>query len=172
MMVRLSPLISEGNIMQRLKYLAAGALVVATGALAGCDTMSHAWNSTKDVVGLGSTKTVHTAMNAAQETKPNKSNGTGTADLTLDTNSKLLTWNVSYTGLTGAATAAHIHGPAAAGVDAPPVINLAPSGMSNPLQGSVTLTDAQVADLMAGKYYINVHTAQNKGGEIRGQITP
>ena len=42
---------------------------------------------------------------------------------------------------------------------------------SSPVEGSATLTDAQAADLMAGKYYINIHTAANPGGEIRGQVT-
>jgi hypothetical protein len=40
-----------------------------------------------------------------------------------------------------------------------------------PAEGSATLTDAQAADLMAGKYCVNVHTAANPGGEIRGQVT-
>jgi len=158
--------------MTRRKYLAVGILVVASGALAGCDTITGWWNGAKDLVGLGNTKTVHAALTAAQEVPATKSTGVGTADLTLDTSSKLLTWNVSYSGLSGAATAAHIHGPAAAGANAGVVINLASSGISNPLQGSMTLTDAQVADLLAGKYYVNLHTAQNKGGEVRGQITP
>lgn len=159
--------------MQRVTNLAAGALLVATGALAGCDTMESAWTGMKNMVGLGSsTKTITTALNAAQENPANKSAGTGTAELTLDSSTKQLTWNVSYSGLTGAATAAHIHGPAGPGANAGVVINLAPSGMGNPLKGETTLTDAQVADFMAGKYYVNVHTAQNKAGEIRGQITP
>jgi hypothetical protein len=46
------------------------------------------------------------------------------------------------------------------------------SGVSNPIEGSTTLTDAQMADLTAGKDYVNIHTAENKGGEIRGQIKP
>ena len=42
--------------------------------------------------------------------------------------------------------------------------------MASPIKGSATLTDAQAADLQAGKYYVNIHTAANKGGEIRGQV--
>jgi hypothetical protein len=46
-----------------------------------------------------------------------------------------------------------------------------PNATSSPAEGSAVLTDEQAADLTAGKYYINVHTAANPGGEIRGQVT-
>ncbi len=45
-----------------------------------------------------------------------------------------------------------------------------PNATASPVEGSATLTDAQAADLVAGKYYINIHTAANPGGEIRGQV--
>jgi hypothetical protein len=41
---------------------------------------------------------------------------------------------------------------------------------ASPIKGSATLNDAQAADLMAGRWYFNIHTAANKGGEIRGQV--
>jgi CHRD domain len=44
--------------------------------------------------------------------------------------------------------------------------------MASPIKGSKVLTAAQEADLEAGKYYVNIHTAANKGGEIRGQLMP
>ena len=48
-----------------------------------------------------------------------------------------------------------------------------PGGVKKgPMTGTATLTDAQITDLLAGKYYVNVHTEQNKGGEIRGQLYP
>ncbi|TIW91192.1 CHRD domain-containing protein, partial [Mesorhizobium sp.] len=75
---------------------------------------------------------------------------------------------VKYSGLSGPAVAAHIHGPADMGANADPVIPL--KKLKSPIKGSATLTDAQAADLEAGKYYVNVHTAKNKDGEIRGQI--
>ncbi len=43
-------------------------------------------------------------------------------------------------------------------------------GAEAPITGSATLTDAQLADLEAGRLYVNIHTAANPGGEIRGQI--
>jgi hypothetical protein len=72
--------------------------------------------------------------------------------------------------LTGPASAAHFHGPAVAGSNAGVVIPFASA--ASPIEGQATLTPLQVADLMAGKWYANVHTATNKGGEIRGQMIP
>jgi hypothetical protein len=90
--------------------------------------------------------------------------------VTYDTQTKQLKWKVSYSGLSGPATAAHFHGPAEPGKNAGvmiPIQNIATS----PAEGSATLTDAQAADLMGGRLYVNVHTAANPGGEIRGQVT-
>ncbi|MBC7681969.1 MAG: CHRD domain-containing protein [Ferruginibacter sp.] len=109
-------------------------------------------------------------MSAAQEVPATASTGTGTAEAWLNKDTNLLTWKVSFTGLTGPATAAHFHGPAPAGSNAGVVVPF--SGTTSPLEGQATLTPAQAADLLAGKWYANVHTAANKGGEIRGQLTP
>ena len=109
------------------------------------------------------------ALDAKSEVPPTDTKGTGTVTATYDTTSKKLTWKGSYTDLTGPATAAHFHGPAEAGKNAGVAVPIAPA--TSPLEGSATLTDAQAADLMAGKWYVNVHTAANKGGEIRGQLT-
>jgi hypothetical protein len=108
-------------------------------------------------------------LDGKSEVPPNSSAGTGTADIDYDPATKKLTWKVTYSGLTGPATAAHFHGPAELGKNsgvAVPIPNIA----SSPAEGSATLTDAQAADLLAGKYYVNVHTAANPGGEIRGQV--
>lgn len=97
------------------------------------------------------------------------SSGKGAGTFTYDPATKALTYTVTYEGLTGPAMAAHIHGPAEPGANAGPVVPF-PSATS-PIAGTVTLTDVQAAELAAGKYYVNVHTAANRGGEIRGQIT-
>jgi len=97
------------------------------------------------------------------------SSGKGAGTFKYDPGTHVLTYNVTYEGLSGPAVAAHIHGPAGPGENAPPVVPFA-SAVS-PITGTATLTDAQAADLAAGKWYVNVHTAANKGGEIRGQIT-
>jgi hypothetical protein len=109
-------------------------------------------------------------LNGAAEVPANEAKGAGTAEVNFDTTSKMLTWKLSYSGLTGPATAGHFHGPAEPGKNAGvavPITNIA----NSPVEGSATLTDAQAADLIAGKYYVNVHTAANPGGEIRGQVT-
>jgi len=95
--------------------------------------------------------------------------GKGTADIDYDAASKKLSWKVTYTGLSGPATAAHFHGPAGA-ADKAGVAVAIPNAGTSPVEGSATLTDAQAADLTAGKYYVNIHTAANPGGEIRGQV--
>jgi hypothetical protein len=97
------------------------------------------------------------------------STGAGSGTFTLDPATKVLTYHVEYANLSGPAMAAHIHGPADPGANAPPVVPFASA--ANPIDGTATLTDAQIADLKAGKWYVNVHTAANRGGEIRGQIT-
>lgn len=97
------------------------------------------------------------------------SSGKGTGAFTFDPETKTLTYTVEHEGLSGPAMAAHIHGPADPGGSAGVAVPFADA--ASPITGTATLTDAQVADLQAGKYYVNVHTAANRGGEIRGQIT-
>jgi hypothetical protein len=109
-------------------------------------------------------------LNGASEVPPNDTKGTGAVTATYDTATKKFTYTATYSGLTGAATAAHFHGPAAAGVNAPPVVPIAPTALASPIKGDATLTDAQAADLQSGKWYFNVHTAAHGPGEIRGQL--
>ena len=134
--------------------LAAGALVVA-----GCGMMGSSGAM------MGNTMTV--PMTGANEAPPNASTGTGTAKVDLDGN--VLKWTVTYSGTTGPVTAGHFHGPAMAGANAGVVVPFA-GPVSSPITGTATLTAAQVADLKAGLWYVNLHTAANPGGELRGQV--
>ncbi|MBR1129976.1 CHRD domain-containing protein [Bradyrhizobium iriomotense] len=109
-------------------------------------------------------------LDGKAEVPANASSGTGTAELDYDAASKKLSWTVNYSGLSGPATAAHFHGPAEAGKNAGVAVPI-PNAATSPVKGEATLTDAQAADLLGGKYYINIHTAANPGGEIRGQVT-
>jgi hypothetical protein len=108
-------------------------------------------------------------LSSASEVPPVTSTGKGTATASLDTTTKTLTWTVTYSGLSGPATAGHIHGPAAPGANAGVLVPFT-GDLASPIKGSATLTDAQISDLEAGRTYINLHTADNKGGEIRGQL--
>jgi hypothetical protein len=119
---------------------------------------------------FAATETFSADLKAASEVPANDSKGAGTLTATYDTASKKLTYTASYKDLTGPATMAHFHGPADAKTNAGvvvPVKEMTPMT----LKGEATLTDAQAADLEAGKWYFNIHTEKNKGGEIRGQVT-
>ena len=108
------------------------------------------------------------SLSGKSEVPANTTAGTGEVTVTYDTATKKLTWKGSYSGLTGPATAAHFHGPAPPGKNAGVMIPISPNGPS--FEGSATLNDAQAKALMDGDMYVNVHTAANKGGEIRGQL--
>ena len=111
-------------------------------------------------------------LDSASEVPPNNSAGKGTADIDYDAAAKKLSWKLTYSGLSGNATAAHFHGPAEAGKNAGVAIWISEKGkpFESPFKGSATLTDAQAADLQNGLWYVNVHTAANPGGEVRGQL--
>lgn len=119
---------------------------------------------------LAATEHFHADMAGPSEVPANTTAGTGTVDATLDTATKKLAYTVTWSNLTGPATMAHIHGPAPAGKNAGVIVPLGDSPTS-PITGSATLTDAQIAALENGMYYVNVHTDTHKGGEIRGQLT-
>ena len=107
-------------------------------------------------------------LKGSTEVPPVQTSAAGTADITYDSASKSLSWTIEHSGLSGDVTAAHFHGPAAVGVNAPPVV---PLDLSAVAKGSATLDDAQAKDLTEGRWYLNLHTAVNPDGEIRGQVT-
>jgi hypothetical protein len=121
-------------------------------------------------IGSAAAETAVVVLTAADEVPANTSPGKGEANVDYDKASKKLTYKLTYSGLTGDATAAHFHGPAAPGANAGVVIPIGSGAPASPTEGSATLTDAQAADLLAGKWYVNVHTKANPGGEIRGQV--
>ena len=115
------------------------------------------------------TVTFKANLSGASEVPANSSKGTGTVTANYDTSTKQLSYTVDYSGLSGPATAAHFHGPGAAGQNAGVAAAIA-APLASPIKGSVAVNDAQQNDLMSGKWYVNIHTAANKGGELRGQL--
>jgi len=109
-------------------------------------------------------------LKASAEVPPKDSAGMGTLTATLNTETNELTYNIEFSGLTGPAVAAHFHGPAAEGANAGPQVPIKGSPVTSPIHGKATLTPEQAKDLLDGKWYFNLHTAANPGGEIRGQI--
>lgn len=107
-----------------------------------------------------------TTVNAAQEVPTNGSTATGTAQLVFNATTNVLSWHIAYSGVT--ATASHFHGPAGPGINAGVQVNV---GTANPAIGSATLSAAQAADLLSGKWYYNVHSTAFPAGEIRGDIS-
>ena len=114
------------------------------------------------------TITFNAKLDAASEVPASASTGSGSVAASFDTGTKTLAWTGSFSGLTGDATAAHFHGPAVTGANSAVAVPIA--SFKSPFTGTAPLTDAQVADLFAGKWYVNIHTAKFPNGEIRGQL--
>lgn len=114
------------------------------------------------------------AITSAQEVPANASAATGSMNVSYDKTTKALVISASWTNLTAAPVAAHIHGPAARGNNAGVKVDFhdnvtAATGNFNrtiTVDGSTIKEDS----LLAGFYYFNIHTPENPGGEIRGQI--
>lgn len=113
--------------------------------------------------------TFSTQMTGMNEVPPVATAATGRVDAVLNKNTRLFRWKMSFAGLSGPATAGHFHGPALIGANARVALPLN-TPVSSPQEGHATLTPAQAADLLAGKWYANIHTAAHPAGEIRGQM--
>jgi predicted secreted protein with PEFG-CTERM motif len=112
------------------------------------------------------------SLDGSQEVPPVDTDGTGSATMEFDPSSNELSWSIEFSGLSGPATAAHFHGPAAAGANAGVQVNIGEvSGLVSPMEGSAVLTSEQASSLLEGQLYINIHTEANPDGEIRGQVS-
>jgi hypothetical protein len=113
-------------------------------------------------------------LSGAAQVPPVSTSGTGTADLTYDPTTRMLTWSVTFSGLSSPVTMAHFHGPAPAGKNSGVQIWISTKGTAptSPITGSATLTPAQATMLMDDEMYINVHSQDHPAGEIRGQVIP
>jgi hypothetical protein len=145
--------------MKTRTFLSLGVMAAAMG-LGMCGTVLAA-----DSTAFGA------KLSGANEVPANASPGSGTLEASLDKQTSVLSWTVTYAGLTGPVKAGHFHGPAVTGANAGVALGFTGS-VESPVKGSATLTASQIEDLAAGKWYVNLHTAANPGGELRGQVTP
>lgn len=135
-------------------------------------SMSSADTTPAPAAAAPMTKTIQ--LTSAQEVPANNSTATGTADISYNRETKTLSYTVNYSGLSGDATMAHIHGTAAKGANAGVAHDLTPvlkKAASGNFSDSVMIGEKIKEDsLLSGMYYFNIHTKKNPGGEIRGQI--
>lgn len=138
--------------------------------LAACTAGVAVWAAASDAAPESFT----VALSGSQQVPAVETPGKGTASLTYDPATRMVTWSISYDGLSAPATMAHFHGPAAAGKNGPVAIWLSKQGSppASPIKGEATLTPEQAAQFTAGDWYINIHTQAHPGGEIRGQVVP
>lgn len=119
--------------------------------------------------GVAGAKDVAVSLTGAQEVPAVDSKAKGTGKITI-ADDGAVSGSIKTTGITG--VAAHIH-EAPAGKNGPPVITLEKKGDNEwAVPAGAKLTDAQLASFKAGNLYVNVHSAEHKGGEIRTQLKP
>lgn len=148
----------ERKTVRRIAVVAA---VLALGlGLAGCSNLKNPFSSSQ--------VTLTAQLSGANEVPPNARTGSGSAEVSFNRDTRELRYSVRYSGLSGPATGAHIHGPAPVTANAPVVVLF--DTLGSPINGTSRLSPAQAADLLAGRYYVNVHTAAHPAGEIRGQL--
>lgn len=111
-------------------------------------------------------------LDASQEVPTNASTGSGWCVATVDTVANTLTYWLSYSGLTGAVTASHFHGNALHGTNSGVKVGITipTAGVIN--TATIAYSQADEFALLQGQWYVNLHTAANPGGEIRGQLVP
>jgi hypothetical protein len=139
-----------------------GVFVIAAGLLSACESDSD-----------DNMYTLSGSATGAQENPPVTTSGTATLSGSYNRDNNVFNYTVNWTGLTGPLTAAHFHGPAAVGVNAPPMfdISITSNGTSGTASGTVTLADTTETHLLNGRIYYNLHTALYPAGEIRAQVS-
>ena len=113
-------------------------------------------------------QTLQASLDGTQQVPRTSTTGTGTMTATYQPDTRAITYTVQYAGLSGPLTGAHIHAPAGPGATAPVAIPF--TSTASPINGSLTLTQAQADQITGGQAYVNLHTAANPNGEVRGQI--
>ena len=147
--------------MVRAKWRQAAGVVVVLSLLGWAGLVAAAPNSFK------------VPLSGAEQVPPIKTTGTGTAELTWNPSTRVVTWSVTYSDMSSPVTMAHFHR-GARGNNGPVVIWLTKKGepVTNPIVGKATLSPTEANEFEAGDWYLNVHTKDHPDGEIRGQVVP
>jgi CHRD domain len=147
-------------LSRRAAIIAAAGLLLAAAAWTTGSALAAPTSFQVQLTGAGEVPAVQTA-------------GTGTADLTYDPATRIVTWSITYSGFASPVTMAHFHR-GAAGRNGPVVIWLSKRGTppASPITGQATLTPAQAQQFLAGDWYVNVHTKDHPAGAARGQVVP
>ena len=142
------------------KFLIAACLLFSSVIFNACNKDDN--NSTPTITNFSGT------LSGANETPPNSSAATGTADFSYNSDTKILSGTVTYSGITP--VAAHIH-KGAVGEAGAVIFPLGETSLASPISfTSVPLDATQEADLMNNLYYVNIHSTAYPGGEIRAQL--
>jgi hypothetical protein len=155
-----------------MKHVIFCAYVVAGLQLVACDPRQPPILGQSQSPTLPGRVVLQADLSGKQEVPPTKSTGTGNATAILNTATDELTWSINYRGLSGAAVSAHIHGPSDPGKNSVAQIDIGKSALGSPIRGSAEVTPQEAQQILEGKWYVNIHTARNLGGEIRGQLRP
>jgi hypothetical protein len=107
-------------------------------------------------------------LDGLQEVPPVATPATGYAKITVDTQANTMRVVLTFQDLIGSQTAAHLHGPAAPGINAGVLVGF-PLGN---FDQTFPITDVIEGHILAGLTYVNVHSTFRPGGEIRGQVGP
>jgi CHRD domain len=110
-------------------------------------------------------------LDGRQETPPVATVANGSGAIMVDRATRRLYWDVTYNNLSSPVTGAHFHGPSGPGVAADVQVPVdVPTGATERIRGEAELTDEQMRDVLAGLWYLNIHTERYPDGEIRGQV--
>ncbi|WP_257883280.1 CHRD domain-containing protein [Hymenobacter sp. DG01] len=145
----------------KLKITALSLLLLGSAALVACEKDETTTATPTNSVELTAT------LDGKQEVGPNNSAATGTMTGTFDKTTRVLSYRVTYQGVTP--TMGHIHR-GAAGTNGDPFIAFS-NVTTSPITGTATLSEADAALLLKGETYVNLHTQAYAGGEIRGKVT-
>jgi hypothetical protein len=113
------------------------------------------------------TRSFHADLSSEEEAKVKPTRATGTADVTVDLATMQMNYRVTFKDLTSEPTRIDLHGPTVLGVDGPPFLDLAAKGIKSPVEGTITITEAQLQYLLLREVYVSIATKTYAAGEIR-----